>query len=142
MKKILYTLLLSPLLIILIGCSTAQSQYGLLQMFSITKSASDIQDMDFKALYSIKNNDLCAAYFDSKSPILHQEIVRRNLIPSNQWDDVNRNVLIKDMPLCAVLASQGKPDGVIMGQKVLELHYNDNTVVLDKLKTHYVLQNP
>ena len=88
------------------------------------ESSKEIQGMPAKKLYTVQNNDLCAAYYGTMSPVIKEEISRRGLVESDQWSDLNKNETWKGMTYCQIFAALGKPTGATIGNDFTELDYS------------------
>ena len=106
----------------LIGCDKV-SNFWTANMLFKGESSKEIQDMPAKKLYTVQNNDLCAAYYGTMSTIIKEEISRRGLVESDQWADLNKNETWKGMTYCQIFASLGKPAGAKVGDEFTELNY-------------------
>ncbi len=124
-KKNLFTPFLTLILIGafgLIGCNKVSNFWNANTLFK-GKNSSEIQGMPAQKLYTVQNNDLCAAYYGTMSPIIKEEISRRGLIDNDQWSDLNKNETWKGMTYCQIFAALGKPKGALIGDEFTELDY-------------------
>ncbi len=130
MKKVSIGLVCTAVAL-LAGCASVNSMWTQRYLFNISSSTS-IQKMNKNDLYAVPNNDLCAAYNGTMSPIIKAEIQRRDLIINgNVWVDVNNGKTWQHMTLCQLLASQGKPNTVVKGETVVELDYDTTAYQVD-----------
>jgi hypothetical protein len=134
-KKTLSTrnLLLSSLLTLsfitafsLIGCNRVTNFWNASMLFKGSSSAS-IQKMAPQKLYTVQNNDLCAAYHGSMSPAIKEEINRRGLVEADEWSDINKNEVWKGMTYCQLFAALGKPKSAVIGEQFTEFSYPDGS---------------
>ncbi len=121
--------LLTPLLTLtlvgtfgLMGCNKITNFWNTSTLFK-GQSSSEIQGMPAQQLYTVQNNDLCAAYHGTMSPIIKEEISRRGLVENDQWSDLNKSETWKGMTYCQIFAALGKPSGAVIGDEFTELDY-------------------
>ena len=106
----------------LIGCNKVTNFWNANMLFK-GSSSTKIQAMPAQKLYTVQNNDLCAAYHGTSSPIIKEEISRRGLIDNDQWSDINKNEVWKGMTYCQLFAALGKPKSAVIGEQFTEFTY-------------------